>query len=76
MTSVPSSSTLTFLSQEKAGDVGHVQFVYSPGLAFRLFLQYYRKRGSTSYIVREVHSVREREREIQRKTEVTSPVSR
>ena len=27
---------------------------------------YYRKRGSASYIVREVHSVREREREIQR----------
>ena len=27
---------------------------------------YYRKRGSVSYIVREVHSVREREREIQR----------
>ena len=26
----------------------------------------YRKRGSVSYIVREVHSVREREREIQR----------
>ena len=31
-------------------------------------------RGSASYIVREVHSVRERER--QRKTEVTSPLSR
>ena len=28
--------------------------------------EYYRKRGSVSYIVREVHSVREREREIQR----------
>ena len=27
---------------------------------------YYRKRGSASYIVREVHSEREREREIQR----------
>ena len=37
---------------------------------------YYRKRGSASYIVREVLSVREREREIQRKTEVTSPLSR
>ena len=30
---------------------------------------YYRKRGSASYIVREVHSVREREREIQRERE-------
>ena len=47
-------------------------------------LQYYRKRGSASYIVREVHSVRERERERERerdtererKTEVTSPLSR
>ena len=29
--------------------------------------QYYRKRGSASYIVREVLLVREREREIQRK---------
>ena len=29
-------------------------------------VDYYRKRGSASYIVREVHSVREREREIQR----------
>ena len=39
---------------------------------------YYRKRGSVSYIVREVHSVRERERERyrERKTEVTSPLSR
>ena len=39
---------------------------------------YYRKRESASYIVREVLSVREREREreIQRKTEVTSPLSR
>ena len=41
---------------------------------------YYRKRGSASYIVREVLLVREREREIQRererKTEVTSPLSR
>ena len=43
---------------------------------------YYRKRGSASYIVREVHSVREREkereiqRERERKTEVTSPLSR
>ena len=34
----------------------------------------YRKRGSASYIVREVREVRERERE--RKTEVTSPLSR
>ena len=42
---------------------------------------YYRKRGSTSYIVREVRSVRkreryrerERERERQREMEVTSP---
>ena len=42
--------------------------------------QYYRKRGSASYIVREVHSVRQREiqreRERERKTEVTSPLSR
>ena len=30
---------------------------------------YYRKRGSASYIVREVHSVRERERERERDTE-------
>ena len=30
---------------------------------------YYRKRGSASYIVREVLLVREREREIQRKRE-------
>ena len=41
---------------------------------------YYRKRESASYIVREVHSVRERdterERERERKTEVTSPLSR
>ena len=41
---------------------------------------YYRKRGSASYIVREVHSVRERdterERARERKTEVTSPLSR
>ena len=41
---------------------------------------HYRKRGSASYIVREVLLVREREREIQRererKTEVTSPLSR
>ena len=29
-------------------------------------ISYYRKNGSASYIVREVHSVREREREIQR----------
>ena len=28
---------------------------------------YYRKRGSASYIVREVHSVRERERERERR---------
>ena len=47
-------------------------------------MEYYRKRGSASYIVREVLSVREREREIQRErererereTEVTSPLSR
>ena len=46
--------------------------------------KYDRKHGSTSYIVREVHSVRERERyrerererERERKTEVTSPLSR
>ena len=31
--------------------------------------EYYRKRGSASYIVREVLSVREREREIQRDRE-------
>ena len=31
-----------------------------------MYSTYYRKRGSVSYIVREVHSVREREREIQR----------
>ena len=31
--------------------------------------EYYRKRGSASYIVREVHSVRERERERERDTE-------
>ena len=37
---------------------------------------YYRKRGSASYIVREVLSVRERERDRERKTEVTSPLSR
>ena len=43
---------------------------------------YYRKRGSASYIVREVLSVRERERERERdtererETEVTSPFSR
>ena len=45
---------------------------------------YYRKRGSASYIVREVLSVRERkrdtdretERERERETEVTSPLSR
>ena len=37
VTSVPTSSTLTFLNQEKAGEVGHIQFVYSQGLAFRLF---------------------------------------
>ena len=43
---------------------------------------YYRKRGSASYIVREVLLVRERERERERdtererKTEVTSPFSR
>ena len=34
-------------------------------LSFQHFFNY-RKRGSASYIVREVHSVREREREIQR----------
>ena len=39
---------------------------------------YYRKRGSASYIVREVQSVREREREWDgsSETEVTSPLSR
>ena len=39
---------------------------------------YYRKRGRPSYIVREVLSVREREiqRERERKTEVTSKLSR
>ena len=37
---------------------------------------YYRKRGSASYIVREVLSVRERDTERQRETEVTSPLSR
>ena len=37
---------------------------------------YYRKRGSASYIVREVHSVRERDTERERKTEVTSPLWR
>ena len=31
-----------------------------------LFVSYYRKRGSASYIVREVHSVRERERDTER----------
>ena len=36
----------------------------------------YRKRGSASYIVREILSVRERERYRERKTEVTSPLSR
>ena len=36
---------------------------------FLIWLFYYRKRGSASYIVREVHSVREREREIQRERE-------
>ena len=37
---------------------------------------YYRKRGSASYIVREVRSVRERdtERERESETEVTSPL--
>ena len=44
---------------------------------FLMKVFYTRKRGSASYIVREVHSVREREREreIQRQTEVTSPFS-
>ena len=39
---------------------------------------YYRKRGSASYIVREVLLVREREiqTERERETEVTSPLSR
>ena len=36
---------------------------------FKSSAQYYRKRGSASYIVREVHSVRERERERERYTE-------
>ena len=41
-------------------------------------ITYYRKRGSASYIVREVLSVRERERDTEREieTEVTSPFSR
>ena len=37
---------------------------------------YYRKRGSASYIVREVLLVREREIQRERETEVTSPLSR
>ena len=37
-----------------------------PNLLFFLVYAYYRKRGSASYIVREVHSVRERERERER----------
>ena len=43
---------------------------------FRFQMNYYRKRGSASYIVREVLSVRERERYRERETEVTSPLSR
>ena len=39
-------------------------------------LKYYRKRGSASYIVREVLSVRERDTDRERETEVTSPLSR
>ena len=44
----------------------------------KIILYYYGKRGSASYIVREVLSVRERERdtERERETEVTSPLSR
>ena len=34
---------------------------------------YYRKRGSATYIVREVRSVRERDTERESETEVTSP---
>ena len=45
----------------------------------QLICHYYRKRGSASYIVREVLSVREREiqreRERERETEVLSPLS-
>ena len=60
-----------------------------PQLCFEMIvvrLAYYRKRGSASYIVREVLSVRERKRERERErerdtdrereTEVTSPLSR
>ena len=39
----------------------------------RVTARYYRKRGSASYIVREVRSVRERERYRESETEVTSP---
>ena len=58
--------------QEKLGKVVHSVS------ESRTRLECYRKRGSASYIVREVHSVRERdtERERESKTEVTSPLSR
>ena len=53
-------------------------WVYHSKRNWKNSFSYYRKRGSASYIVREVHSVRERERERyrERKTEVTSPLSR
>ena len=69
----------------KFEDIGAELCVFksnAPGLKLYFCGPYYRKRGSASYIVREVHSVRERdtererERERERKTEVTSPLSR
>ena len=65
-----------FVKWRPAGLTGNFS---QPRRGFRVIpFDHYRKHGSASYIVREVHSARERERdtERERKTEVTSPLSR
>ena len=71
VTSLPSHSLSLCISLSHRAHLTH-----NIGSASALPIINYRKRGSASYIVREVLSVRERDTDRETETEVTSPLSR